>query len=60
VEYGLDVEEINSRRERGEGEDEVWSQLIVREPLPDVELLTAARGQGCGISTTTHRKNHTL
>ena len=46
VEYELDVEEINSRWERGEGEDEVWSQLIVRETSPNVELLTAAPRTG--------------
>jgi biotin carboxylase len=46
VEYELDVEEINSRWERGEGEDEVWSQLIISETSPDLGLLTAAPRTG--------------
>jgi biotin carboxylase len=40
VEYELDVDEINSRWERGYGEDEVWGQLIISETSPDVELFT--------------------
>jgi biotin carboxylase len=46
VEYELDVEEINSRWERGEGADEVWSQLMIRETSPDLALLTAAPRTG--------------
>jgi biotin carboxylase len=46
VEYELDVGEINSRWERGEGQDEVWSQLIISETSPDPELLTAAPRTG--------------
>jgi biotin carboxylase len=46
VEYELDVEEINARWERGEGEDEVWSQLMIRETSPDAARLTAAPRTG--------------
>ena len=46
VEYELDVEEINSRWERGYGEDEVWGQLIISETSPDVELFTATPRTG--------------
>jgi len=46
VEYELDVGEINSRWERGEGQDEVWSQLMIRETSPDVGRLTAAPRTG--------------
>jgi biotin carboxylase len=41
VDYELDVDEINARWARTAGED-VWSQLIIKEPAADVELLTAA------------------
>ena len=33
VEYELDIDEINSRWERGYGEDEVWGQLIHQRDL---------------------------
>ena len=46
VEYELDVEEINARWERGEGQDEVWSQLMIRETSPDVGRFTAAPRTG--------------
>ena len=46
VEYELDIEEINSRWERGYGEDEVWGQLIITETSPDVELFTATPRTG--------------
>ena len=46
VEYELDVEEINSRWERGYGEDEVWSQLMITETSPDLELFTATPRTG--------------
>ena len=46
VEYELDIEEINSRWERGYGEDEVWGQLIISETSPDVELFTATPHTG--------------
>ena len=46
VEYELDIEEINSRWERGYGEDEVWGQLIISETSPDVELFTATPRTG--------------
>ncbi|MFZ1176150.1 MAG: biotin carboxylase, partial [Mycobacterium sp.] len=46
VEYELDVEEINSRWERGYGEDEVWGQLIMSETSPDLELFTATPRTG--------------
>ncbi|WP_429455081.1 biotin carboxylase [Nocardia sp. GP40] len=46
VEYELDVEEINSRWERGYGEDEVWGQLMITETSPDLELLTATPRTG--------------
>jgi hypothetical protein len=36
VEYELDVDEINSRWERGYGEDEVWGQLMIWETSPDL------------------------
>ncbi len=46
VDYELDIEEINSRWERGYGEDEVWGQLIINETAPDVELFTATPRTG--------------
>ena len=46
VEYELDIEEINSRWERGYGEDEVWGQVILTETSPDVELFTATPRTG--------------
>jgi biotin carboxylase len=46
VEYELDIEEINSRWERGYGEDEVWGQLILNETSPEVELFTATPRTG--------------
>jgi biotin carboxylase len=44
--YELDIEEINSRWERGYGEDEVWGQLIFTETSPDLELFTATPRTG--------------
>ncbi len=46
VEYELDIDEINSRWERGYGEDEVWGQVILSETSPDVELFTATPRTG--------------
>jgi biotin carboxylase len=46
VGYELDIEEINSRWERGYGEDEVWGQLIISETSPDVEIFTATPRTG--------------
>jgi biotin carboxylase len=46
VEYELDIDEINSRWERGYGEDEVWGQLIISDTSPDVELFTATPRTG--------------
>ena len=46
MEYELDIEEINSRWERGYGEDEVWGQLIITETSPDIELFTATPRTG--------------
>jgi biotin carboxylase len=46
VEYELDIEEINSRWERGYGEDEVWGQVIITETSPEVELFTATPRTG--------------
>jgi biotin carboxylase len=46
VEYELDVEEINSRWERGYGEDEVWGQLMIRETSPDPGRFTATPRTG--------------
>ncbi len=46
VEYELDVGEINSRWERGYGEDEVWGQLMISETAPGLELFTAAPQTG--------------
>jgi biotin carboxylase len=46
VDYELDVEEINSRWERGYGEDEVWGQVILNETSPDVELFTTTPRTG--------------
>ncbi|OBJ25583.1 biotin carboxylase [Mycobacterium sp. 1245801.1] len=46
VEYELDIEEINSRWERGYGEDEVWGQVIITETSPEIELFTATPRTG--------------
>jgi len=46
VEYELDIEEINSRWERGYGEDEVWGHLIITETSPDLGLFTATPRTG--------------
>lgn len=46
VDYELDIEAINSRWERGYGEDEVWGQLIMSETSPDLELFTATPRTG--------------
>jgi len=46
VEYELDIDEINSRWERGYGEDEVWGQLVISETSADLELFTAAPRTG--------------
>ena len=46
VDYELDVEEINSRWERGYGEDEVWGQVIITETASDVELFTSTPRTG--------------
>ena len=46
VEYELDVEEINSRWERGYDDDESWSQLIIWETSPDPEVFTATPRTG--------------
>jgi biotin carboxylase len=46
VEYELDIEEINSRWERGYGEDEVWGQVIIAETSSDIELFTATPRTG--------------
>ncbi len=46
VEYELDIDEINSRWERGYGEDEVWGQVILNETSPDVELFTSTPRTG--------------
>ncbi len=46
VDYELDVEAINSRWERGYGEDEVWGQLMISETSPDLGRFTATPGTG--------------
>jgi biotin carboxylase len=46
VPYEIDVQEINERWGRGAGEDEVWSQLIIKETSPELELLTATPRTG--------------
>ncbi|WP_156766130.1 biotin carboxylase [Mycobacterium sp. E342] len=46
VEYELDIDEINSRWERGYGEDEVWGQVILTETSPDIEIFTATPRTG--------------
>ena len=46
VEYKLDIDEINSRWERGYGEDEVWGQLIISETSQDIEIFTATPRTG--------------
>jgi biotin carboxylase len=46
VDYKIDVEEINSRWERGYGEEEVWGQVIISETASDVELFTATPRTG--------------
>jgi biotin carboxylase len=45
VPYEFDVDEINARWARTAGED-VWSQIIIKETRPEVELLTAAPKTG--------------
>jgi biotin carboxylase len=45
VDYELDVEDINDRWEKSAADD-VWSQLIIKETDPEVELLTAAPKTG--------------
>ena len=51
VDYEIDVDEINARWAKTAGED-VWSQLIIKETDPEVELLTAAPRTGiCGSTT---------
>jgi biotin carboxylase len=45
VPYEIDVDEINARWGRSESVDE-WSQLVIKETHPDVELLTAAPRTG--------------
>lgn len=46
VEYELDIDEINSRWERGYGEDEVWGQVIITETSPEIEIFTATPRTG--------------
>jgi biotin carboxylase len=46
VDYELDVAEINSRWERGYGEDEVWGQLMISETSPDPGRFTATPRTG--------------
>lgn len=46
VDYELDIDEINSRWERGYGEDEVWGQLIISETSQDLELFTSTPRTG--------------
>ncbi|WP_425171764.1 biotin carboxylase [Mycobacterium sp.] len=46
VDYELDIDEINSRWERGYGEEEVWGQMIISETSQDVELFTATPRTG--------------
>jgi biotin carboxylase len=46
VDYELDIDEINSRWERGYGDDEVWGQVIISETASDVELFTATPRTG--------------
>ena len=46
VEYEVDIAEINARWERGYGEDEVWSQVILNETSTDIELFTATPRTG--------------
>ncbi len=53
VDYELDIEAINSRWERGYGEDEVWGQLIMSETSPDLELFTATPRTGMWRLNTT-------
>ena len=45
VPFEIDVDEINTRWARTAGED-VWSQVIIKETDPEVELLTAAPKTG--------------
>ena len=45
VPYEIDVDEINRRWALTAGED-VWSQIIIKETNPEVELLTAAPKTG--------------
>ncbi len=46
LEYELDIEEINSRWQRGYGEDEVWGQVVIAETSTDIELFTATPRTG--------------
>ncbi|MEB3034937.1 biotin carboxylase [Mycolicibacter sp. MYC340] len=46
VDYELDVDELNARWERGYGDDDVWSQLMIWETSPRVELMTATPRTG--------------
>ncbi|MCA4727293.1 biotin carboxylase [Mycolicibacterium fortuitum] len=46
VDYELDIEQINDCWERGYGEDEVWSQLVITETSPELALLTATPRTG--------------
>jgi biotin carboxylase len=45
VDYELDVDEINDRWAKTAGED-VWSQLIIKETRPGLELVTGAPRTG--------------
>jgi biotin carboxylase len=45
VDYELDVDEINERWARDAGEDD-WSQLIIKSPGAETELITAAPRTG--------------
>ena len=46
VDYHLDINEINTRWERGYGDNEVWGQVIISETSPDVEIFTATTATG--------------
>ena len=45
IDYELDVDEINERWARDAGEDD-WSQLIIKSPGAETELITAAPRTG--------------
>ena len=53
VEYELDIEEINSRWERGYGEDEVWGQLIISGDLAGSRALHRNPTHRCVAPRTT-------